>query len=522
MSPAAKRMELNKRVTCIENLPPEMINELFEYLHPKDLAACSMVNKRWHSVFVAFKLHRLVVSDFDPFGDFSRWYSSNQPIQETERCSLAMFRRLAKKPLLSNLKYLVLHDYDPESDLKKLKRFRQLVHLEINIDLADYDEVWWKINLNLPKLRVLAFHGYNKLCSVSIDCPELHTLLYDDDSEDAWPLKVKHPETIRKLDTNMVGPKLDPFKGVECLVINQFGAITPATLLSLPRLRELRCDSDIQYFSNDSLKGTGTVDQSKRKLSEFVDEAKRLRGAEFRFFFAGFELTNVNVDQIDFCVQVNEGGHYEWVYNEYIYLKNYHLIEPGALSFVRQVDYTRLLNNMTGEFPRCFFQKFTGIKRINATAEVQDAGQFLWFLKSLRFLKILDLKSTGLSQEFYNQLPASVRSLTSLHLEASSEPNGLQLNFDFVAEFSYLAKAIIRSLSMELLSSFVRSVKLANVNFHVLLEDCSLWIEKKKGSTVWKISDFDRTLFEFENADEIVNFFEGRQAASLESDQASN
>ena len=44
MSSPAKPTE---PATSIEDLPPEMIFELFKYLHVEDLAICSMVNKRW-------------------------------------------------------------------------------------------------------------------------------------------------------------------------------------------------------------------------------------------------------------------------------------------------------------------------------------------------------------------------------------------------------------------------------------------------------------------------------------------
>ena len=117
----------------IDDLPPEMICELFEYLQPKDLAACSMVNKRWHSIYGGFRMHRLVAVDYDNwYYDLGKWYNSNQAIRE-ERSHLKIFRLLAEKPLLSNLKHLALSG---ELDLNELNRFRQLVHLEIKIGFS--------------------------------------------------------------------------------------------------------------------------------------------------------------------------------------------------------------------------------------------------------------------------------------------------------------------------------------------------------------------------------------------------
>ena len=63
-------------------------------------------------------------------------------------------------------------------------------------------------------------------------------------------------------------------------------------------------------------------------------------------------------------------------------MKNYHLINPDAVHFVRKLDYSLLMTNVVGEFPRCFFQKFSGIKEVHARgAFVRDAWHFLWFLK---------------------------------------------------------------------------------------------------------------------------------------------
>ena len=502
---------MSSLTVCIEDLPSEMIRELFEYLPPKHLAACSMVNRRWQSIYADFKLHRLVVTDHDY--SLNKWKDTNQPIREAERCSLAMFRRLAEKPLLSDLKYLVLDDYDPKSDLKKLNRFRQLVHLEIY--KIDFD----KVNLNLPRLKVLAFHHKNKKCALSIGCPELSTLAYK--ARHVRLLDVKQPETIKSLETNLVDPEwLAQFKSVECLITKQFEAISKATLQSLESLRELRFNGDIENLTNRLFERV-TIDQVKRTVSEFVDEAKRLGGSDFRFTFAGLQLTNVN--QIDFGVQVNEGGHYEWVYNDYIYMKNYHLIKPGALQFIRQVDYTRLMS-VTGEFPRCFFQKFTDIKEVRAMAKVQDPDHLLWFLKSLRSPRRLDLGEEVQSQEFYDQLPASAPSLAILgfHVKLRQITVGvptkplkeLHLNFDFIRKFRRITMLDIieQPISLESLASIMRSsATLVVPRFYVrLTENDKHWIQREWNSKVWKITDFrGELLFEAENPDEIINFLEG-------------
>ena len=291
---------MNPPVTSIDDLPPEMICELFEYLPPKELVVCSMVNKRWHSIYATFKVHSLVVSGSSPSRDF-KWYYLNQPFREAERCSEVIFCRLAEKPLLSNLRYLALDGFKFEFNLNELNRFKQLVHLEIN---GRFDGM----NLKSPKLKFLAYHKLHTSGALSIDCPELSTMYYY-----AWDVSLlkERQSTIRKLVTklvtNLAGARQAPFKSVKCLVISTFEAISKAILLSLPKLTELRYNKDIDCLVEEEFdNGVFTIDRMKRTLSEFMDEAKNLRGRDFCFIFAGSHLTNVKLDQIDFGVKVDE------------------------------------------------------------------------------------------------------------------------------------------------------------------------------------------------------------------------
>ena len=505
---------MNSPTSTIDDLPPEMIGELFEYLHPKDLAACSLVNKRWHSIYSNFKLHSLVATEDED--DTFRWYDTNQTVEEKCFCGLGMFYRLVETPLLSALKYLAICTWGDEFDLNKLNRFQQLVHLEMRIN----DFTQRKVHLNLPRMKILVFSYWNDYCALSIDCPLLSILFYDGENgedEDANLLEVKHPETIRKLKTDMVAAKLVPFKSVECLVTEEFEAINKATLISLPRLREFSYIQDIWYlFYIKSERRIGTADRVKQILREFLDEAKKLRGSDFRFTFSGLQLTNMNVDQIDFDVQIADGE--ETMSNECFYMKNYHLIEPGALHFVQHVNYTRLLSGVTAEFPLCFSRKFTDIESVWATAKVPDAHHFLSFLKSLKFLNDLKLEKTELSQEFYDKLPASVLSLRRLGLEDGHCEDGVQVNFDFVGKFSRLSSLVIEpGVSFESLPSLVRWLgRLREGQFRVRWREDDFWIEKRRHLTEWKIEMVGELFLESENPEEIVNFFQELQEGSPE------
>ena len=495
-----------------------MIRELFEYLHLKDLVACSLVNKRWYSIYAAFKLHSLAITDH-PYCysnclnfDRTKWYHSNRPFRKAERWEPAMFGRLVEKPLLSNLRQLALCDYSFRGfDLNELNRFEKLVHLEITTSWYSKKRT---VQLNLPKLEVLAFH-WNKHCLLFFDCPKLSTLLYNVCGEDA-NLLVKHPETIRKLQTNLVGSNLAKFKNVECLVTRKLEVISKATLLSLPRLRELNFIEDIE-----NVFGGDTVDQVKRTLSEFLDEVKKLRNSDFRFTFAGFQLTNVKLKQIDFDVQPGK----LLTLNECVYMKNYHLIEPGAIDFVQTVDYGSLLSNATGGLPHCFSQKFTDIRWVKAGDVIEDSDQLLWFLKSFGSLEILELETARLSQEFCDRLPASARSLLELLLHGDPE-NVLQLNFEFIGGFAFLSRLeILSPISLQSSTSLANSLSgkgPISVKYEIDPQICMVSpipflsfgitnrvkINKERCSKFWNISVAGRRP---SNPKEIVNFFKPLQ-----------
>ena len=508
----------------IDDLPLEMISELFEYLQPKDLGACSLVNKRWHSIYASFKLHSLISIDYED--ELCKWCDLNQTV-EKKFCSWLMFRSLADHQLLSNLNRLVLsaNECKISFNLNKLNNFQHLVHLET----YSIPFFYGKVHLNLPRLKVLIIHHWK--CPLTIECPELSTLVYYELSTLAYYerangnlLKVKHPETIRKLETNMVGEKLVPFKGVECLVTKEYEAISKATILSLANLRELRYIQEISYFFFKVDRGIRLRDRVK--LSEFLDEAKKLRGSDFRFTFGGLQLANVNVYQIDFGLHFDRfGGAY--VCSEHAYMKNYHLIEPGTLHYLEHVDYTLLLSGVTGEFPRCFSQKFTGVRRIYASAQVPDADQFLLFLKSLRLLRNLYLEKTGLGQEFYDQLPASAHSLYELSLRKGYCEDGLQLNFEFISRLSCLMELSTSiGLSFESATSLVRSVgRLASCFFNFQSME-RVWMVKDSKAAKWQIfKDHVKSShlqFESEDPEEIVNFFKTLQKDQPELSAASD
>ena len=366
------------------------------------------------------------------------------------------------------------------------------------------------VNLNLPKLRVLAFHFPNRNCSMSIDCPELNLLVYRGESEGRNLLNIKQPETIRKLDTDIIGPKFSSCKNVECVITRRLEAIGKNTLLLFPKLNELHYNAG----TRKAFSGFGDITTLKQELTEFLDDVNALKGSDFQFRFAGFQMNKTKLDEIDFDVQVVKGR--ETVFNEYVYLKNYQLIDPdGTLDFICFIDYTRLMSKVPGEIPVCFFKKFIGVYHVRAKC-VQDESHFLWFLKSLRSLRKLELDCSGLSQEFYDQLPESANSLSSLTLQRDNEicQRELQLGLDFIAKFSGLSELLIHPIltfqSGPLQARWLDKLEKCILEFRLREKRFSIKKFERAGPKVFHVY-LDQKQFHIKNSEEIVNSFEKLQ-----------
>ena len=481
---------MNPPATNIENLPPEMICELFKHLPLKDLIACSLVNKRWHSIVDNFKVHTLAVVDY-AYTDINKWTYPNRKFRDHELCDADLFNRLADHPRSKHLKRLALLCGEKEVNSDKLKSFSQLQHLEIIVDR--------EAALNLSELEVLVCHETNYRRRLSIDCPKLRVLVYEE-YEDKNLLDVKQPETIRELQTNMIGPKLYRFKCVECLVTSRIKAISMATLQSLPALKKLHYNRNIKYafwqFCSDE---AGALDRMKRTLNEFLGQVKQLKRVDLQCRVAGFELTKIKLDEIDFDVQVEEGR--ETVYNESVYLKNYHLIEPDPLHFIDYLDYSRLMSNVAGDLPADFFEKFAGVDKVGAEATVQDNRHFRWFLKSLRSSCIrLWLADSQLGRDFFEyHLQRLAPSLKTLRMNAH-DPTGLLFNFDFLYELPRLKWFLISdALSLETVRSLARlfeSLEDTEVEFKFECKDRKVYVRKTSFGW-WSVCEEDEEPMSF-------------------------
>lgn len=399
--------------TTIDDLPIEMICEIFQHLPLSCLLNCKRVNRRWYSIVDAFKVRRLTVYDDEEFEG------------PADPCHPDLFAHLAHSVLLSGLMYLRL-EHQPDVYLGKLNSFRQLKELVIGFDLSDIRQ----LNLDLPNLRRLKVHYTNGHCRISLDCANLQELYYLE-HEDVDLLDIRHPETVRTLQSTFHGAKLARFKAIEFYEVfcydNSYRLFEESTALDLASLRTVAFNGNLRRLlqENHFTRPGDEWTLLRSILSTFDKRRQESRRSDLVVYFAGVRLTSETIAYL--AVDEDE------LADEFL-MKNYAHLQK-ELPFVTEISYSRLMS-LTDELPADYFERFCGIERICVRGPVKDAEHFTWFLKKLNeknpIFEELDLQDPGLPQSFYDQL-SSFASLTGFWL---SEKN--DLDYSFLRKFERL------------------------------------------------------------------------------------
>lgn len=255
----------------------------------------------------------------------------------------------------------------------------------------------------------------------------------------------------------------------------------------------------------------------KYVLKGFMDCVEVLKGPDFRFRFSGLQINKGDLNKTeDFRLEDDHEEH------EHFYMRHYHLIDPNAVDFLKNLRYNLFIKNVNETIPMNF-AKFTGVRSISVYGLVKDENHFLSFLKSLTLLRSLSLNNSDLSQQFFDlseqcfdQLSTSARSLTHLKLLGETP-----LNFDFIGKLSHLYDLFIFRpvLSIALITSLARGLtELSNLEvceFKYKLRDTNrldlFFIKKCRVSNVWnvkKLNSEPTIVFKTKNPEKIVNFLE--------------
>lgn len=415
----AKKM--SAPLKTIHDLPPEMLEEIFSYLCLITPVELKLVCKLWNELISRMKLHSLFVdNDLD---SREKWFHSNRPCRQSELCTPVVFYSRHKHPTLVNLRCLRLDNsighHPTYFDFNELNMFEQLVQLEIHCD-------WTKdLDLHLPNLEILLLVKNQLARKVNLDCKKLAALSY---SNHGNSLFVQHPDTIRMLDSNMVGTKLIQFKNLEWLrCANKNLTIDDSTLQTL---RKLEVAAHTDYKGRD-------FRELIEALRSLIQRKRRLGGSDLVIYLAGLQvITEDDLSEIEFDFGL--GSNLIW--SEKLHMKHYDRLQV-RMEFVQDVDYNQLVDSID-VLPDDYFSRFSNLREVTAYCPLNEQ-HFSEFLRKVYSLQKLALYfSPDLSQSFFDSLPEFC-SLFYFYLlrprewysGENNERHVIKLDFKFIGRF---------------------------------------------------------------------------------------
>lgn len=265
----------------IDDLPLEMLCEIFKQLSPKELIKKKRVCRKWNQLISAMKIKRLNVVDvsYNLFNDPAEalWYETHRPQLERDVCPPKLLIAMFNSPMLDHLEYLRVNN-NPCFELANFdyNKFNGLPML-VQLDFSTIDQ---NLSLNLPKLQIFSVTNINDPeHKLSLKCPKLQVLRYYEPAG-ANALHVEEPHKIRILDTSMFGDKLRRFQNVQ--VLKTDSGCDPNFLESILTLKNLR---SLQLnMPQASLESIQTLIRALRSLTHF-------KLCEVSFKFKGIDLT---------------------------------------------------------------------------------------------------------------------------------------------------------------------------------------------------------------------------------------
>ncbi|KAG4065338.1 hypothetical protein HA402_012780 [Bradysia odoriphaga] len=331
----------------------------------------------------------------------------------------------------------------------RLNDLSQLVHLRLEMN-EFYFNALRIIQLDLPNLERLEIgEGYSDQCELHLNTPKLSMLkCYEFEA-----IRIADPTTIEHLELVRYSEAADQLVNLQYLKVN-WKAIRHRKIWSIfGKLQTLVCNS----FDYDDPDDFDSSMQAVRDLFLIKEPHQKI-------YFQSVELVYRNT--------INE---YETSKNILAFqISNYGSL-CANISHHGPLDYNELMRLTNGNLPVDFFQKYFNVRSVKVVGEVTNPDHLLWFLKRFEYLNRLEIDSSSISQEVYNQLHA-VGQLTRIIVRnnAAITDHGVLLKFPLLKEFSTdQSDAHFLDLALAL---FKGRDFFAKISFNV--RDERIWIQK--------------------------------------------
>lgn len=408
----------------INDLPIEMLGQIFQHSAPLDLLNIRLVCKLWKAESDRLKLQQLIILSSDTTNGYNFWFHTNKLLARHTAIDYHLFPpAISFFKLTANLKRLHIR-LGPSQPIEApffvlLSQLKALQHLELFLEHLFFDQT--VAELSLPELRIFkmnntgfssSFHWSN-VHPLILRLPKLKHLFCDQ-----LPLlRMIHPDTVTHLTVPHHNYRIYWFANLEYLRCPELSAIKSDILGLLKQLEELNV-FEINKWTFETYQAAWT------KVGHLLKQKRVLRRTKFKFFYQGVLISNVEeLNGFDYHLQ-----------NTALLIRNYHNL-ASDLSFVCQVNYSDLVSSVD-VIPADYPQRFFNIQRVE-TRQVADQAHFVAFLKSLYAVRSLILTDSSLDTNFYAQLPGICPHLVLLQAHDHQEAT---VNLDSVLRLRNLVK----------------------------------------------------------------------------------
>ena len=452
----------------MENLLPELYDEILSRLPLTDLARLRRVSKKFRGIVREYRIKELhsCVSWASHTEDLGEYQNSHiirpRDMKNVVKFMICIYNRTSNRTIENkefptaniflksghfNVQFLRSLSCAFTEGAVRLSDINKLVMLErLEIYFAQCVPSRDDKKLVLPNLKTFLLLRCIHDLALEVDAPKCEGFHWENHSNVYLPqirrngqfirLEFKHPDSVKYLSLYRYHRKSHVFRNVEFLQIS-------STSL---RDEEFSTDSlmDEQFFAAFPRLNTVKIMNygSLKELRKLVRLKHLLRGQSLTMFFHGIrlvdgsELDAFEEKDFEFCPDTKLSRVHSTPAQFSAQIRNYEKLDDG-LNFVKKILLTeRVAEGVFKHYatdPGRFLRIFDSVVTICSEVKIENAELFLRFLISFKRFTWLTISNSGLDQAWYDQLLRQLESVRTLRLLYVKEEK--QINLLYARKF---------------------------------------------------------------------------------------
>ena len=404
----------------MDNLPNELLVKIIYLLPIKEIIKNKIVNKKWHSIIESIvKVKSLMLCNYLPdrgnLFRYDRIMACCAPVDcenvirvGNQELSFTVTR--LNQPIFINLRSLFLVGIHPKANgfliINFLNNFKQLEHLRLaGLRVQCKGEC---CNLELPNLKILNIIHLDIKKRIVFNTPSLRKVIFGLNKWQNNKISFKYVRRIKTLEMVNYNKYAEVFANLEYFYCS---CLEYVDLSNWPYLKEIQFSGDEEVWK----------DLKKQK-----DE---LRRDYLKIYYLGFEFDKMPNDKMQSILwDITNARSFMTVQS---YSINYNIL-ANVLPYVTRLCYLELechSDHLPGISD--LMRKFVNLHRLTVLGKIYNLDQFIVVLENCPSLASLELISSSLNQQFFDNLLLKLcPNLDALKIERERD-----LNFTFLNKF---------------------------------------------------------------------------------------